>query len=418
MTLTLKPWSTADLPVLQRANTPEMTRFLGGPETEAQVVERHERYLRLNQSGEAEMYRIDVDGEPVGAIGFWQVDHDGVPAYEAGWSVESAWQGRGIASTALRQLIARVRQRGDRAFLVASPGADNAASHGVCRAAGFSRGGTFTEPWRGGSLMVTTWTLDMSPLDVADRVADVDERFSGALDRERWWPYYLPHWASRATTSARWRTGPEGLELRIDEDTAPWAPDIDGEVRVSHLQTAQRSGPAGSSIGQHRFRDGLVVREEQPDAGLWLVRYGVIEARLTAVRDARAMVAFWPIGVEDSPEHSGEICVCEIFGHELDDDGGWVGVGVKAQHDPGLRDDVEKIRVEGDLTQPHDYAVEWSPDRIRFFIDGRWVKTVNQSIGYPVQLMLDVYDLPLAPRGGSSYPFRMRVERVRSFPPV
>ena len=61
MTLALKPWSAADLPVLERANTPEMTRFIGGPETEAQVADRHERYLRLNQSGEAEMYRIDVD---------------------------------------------------------------------------------------------------------------------------------------------------------------------------------------------------------------------------------------------------------------------------------------------------------------------------------------------------------------------
>ena len=64
MTLALKPWSAADLPVLERANTPEMTRFIGGPETEAQVADRHERYLRLNQSGEAEMYRIDVDDEP------------------------------------------------------------------------------------------------------------------------------------------------------------------------------------------------------------------------------------------------------------------------------------------------------------------------------------------------------------------
>lgn len=418
MTLALKPWSDADLPVLERANTPEMTRYLGGPEPDEQVAARHERYLRLGRTGEAQMYRIDVDDEPVGAIGFWQVDRDGIPAYEVGWSVEPAWQGRGIATTALRHLVARVRERGDRSLLVAYPGADNAASQAVCRSVGFSRGGTLTEPWRGGSLTVTTWTLDMSPLEIGDRVADVDERFSGALDRERWWPYYLPHWASRATTSARWRTGAEGLELRIDEDTEPWAPDIDGEVRVSHLQTGQRSGPEGSSIGQHRFRDGLVVREAQPDAGLWIVQYGVIEVRLAAVRDARAMVAFWPIGIEDAPEHSGEICVCEIFGNDLDADGGWVTVGVKAQHDPNLRDDVEKIRVDGDLTAPHDYAVEWSPDRIRFFIDGRWVKTVGQSPAYPVQLMLDVYDLPLAPREESTYPFRMRVERVRSFPPA
>ena len=32
----------------------------------------------------------------------------------------------------------------------------------------------------------------------------------------------------------------------------------------------------------------------------------------------------------------------------------------------------------------------------RFFIDGRWVKTVGQAIDYPVQFMLDVYEFPRA----------------------
>ena len=43
------------------------------------------------------MFRIDADGTPVGGIGYWKVDHDGVPAWETGWSVEPAWQGLGIA---------------------------------------------------------------------------------------------------------------------------------------------------------------------------------------------------------------------------------------------------------------------------------------------------------------------------------
>ncbi|WP_243232024.1 GNAT family N-acetyltransferase [Microbacterium sp. CIAB417] len=416
MTVELRAWSAEDLPVLERANTPEMTRLLGGPETPEQVMARHEKYLRLWRSGEAEMYRIDLDDEPVGAIGFWQAEHEGTHAYEAGWGVEPAWQGRGIAREALRLLIARVRERGDRQLLVAYPGAENAASNALCRTTGFIQGRTFTEPWRGGELTVTAWALDMSPLDLAGRIPDLDERFVDTLDREIWSPYYLPHWSSRDAASARWRTGPDGLELRIDEDTAPWAPEWDGEVRVAHLQTGQRSGPVGSADGQHRFREGLVVREQQPEQRLHLVRHGVIEVRLSAVRDPRALSALWPIGFEDAPERSGEICVCEIFGDEIDDDGGWVCVGVKAQHDPALRDAFEKVRVTGDLTTPHDYAVEWSPDRIRFFIDGRWVKTVAQAIDYPMQLMLDLYDLPRAPRAASTYPMRMRVERIRTFP--
>ncbi len=149
------------------------------------------------------------------------------------------------------------------------------------------------------------------------------------------------------------------------------------------------------------------------------MRHGVIEARLAAIRHPDVMVAFWPIGFEDSPDDCGELCIAEIFGSDLDDDGGWVGVGVKPQNDPRLHEDFEKIRVDGDLTEPHDYAVEWTPQRVRFFIDGRWVKTVVQSLDYPVQLMLDVYEFPRADgaRDLAALPHVLRVERVRSFAP-
>lgn len=83
------------------------------------------------------------------------------------------------------------------------------------------------------------------------------------------------------------------------------------------------------------------------------------------------MVALWPIGFEEDPGESGEICVAEIFEADIDDSGGWVGVGVKAHHHLRLHTDVEMVRVTGNLTAMHDYAVEWPPERLRFFIDGR-----------------------------------------------
>ena len=418
--VTLAPWGPDDLPLLERANTPEMTAHLGGPETPAQLEERQARYLRLMGTGEAAMYRIEVDGTAAGGIGYWQVDHDGTPAWETGWNIFPEWQGRGIAREALRRLIRLVAERGDRELLVAYPGADNLASNALCRSAGFEQRGSGTGPWRGGELTFNVWVLDLSPLDLDGREPDLDERFGeGVLDEKVWWPHYLPHWSSRERTAARYSVAPDALELFIDADTAPWSSEFDGENRVSHLQTGQFSGERGGPIGQHRFRDGLVVREEQPERRLHLPRFGVIEVRMAAVRHPDAMAAFWPIGFEDTPEQSGEICIAEIFGSELDDEGGWVGVGVKRQHDPRLRDDVEKVRVDGDLTEMHDYAVEWTPDAIRFFIDHRWVKTVRQTIDYPVQLMLDLYELPRADgtRDTAALPHTLRVERVRTFPP-
>lgn len=394
-----------------------MTRYLGGPETPEQVRERHLRYLRLNERGEAWMFRIEVHGRPAGGIGVWPIERGGPPAYETGWNVIPEFQGRGVAWDALRLLLRIIADElPHRDRLYAFPVVENAPSNALCRAAGFVARGEQDEPFRGVVLHERVWELDMSPLDLGERTPAVDEQFAGSdLDAERWVPHYLPHWSSRADTAARYDLD-RGLQLRIDADTLPWAPELDPGVRVSHLQTGQFSGPVGSLIGQHRFREGLRVREEQPTRRGWLFRHGVLTARIAAIRHPATMVALWPIGFEEHPGESGEICVAEIFGADIDDSGGWVGVGVKAHHDPRLQTDFESVRVTGDLTTMHDYAVDWSAERLRFFIDGRWVKTVAQRIDYPVQLMLDVFELPGGARDVSQHPLVFTVERIASYP--
>ena len=161
MHVTLEPWAETDLPLLERANTPEMTRYIGGPEPPEKLIERNERYLRLSASGEAAMFRIEVDGEPAGGIGYWHVDHDGVPAYETGWNTLPEFQRRGVAREALRMLIPLVVARGDRELLVAYPGVDNPGSNALCRGAGFTHTGSGTEPWRGGELHYNVWVLTL-----------------------------------------------------------------------------------------------------------------------------------------------------------------------------------------------------------------------------------------------------------------
>lgn len=418
--LNLDPWRPEDLVVLESANTAEMTRFLGGPEDARDLAARHAEYLGFAENDSGAMFRILADGEPVGYAGWWREEHDGEPAYEIGCAVMPEWQGRGVATEALRRVVRLAAARGD-APVVGYANAENEASNSLCRRLGFELRGAGLFPSDDGGTTVNVWMLDVSPLDLTGRHPDFEEHFDeGVLDETTWWPYYTPHWSSRQLTAARYSVGGPGLELRIDPDTPPWAPELDGEIRVSHLQTGQRSGPLGSDVGQHRFRPGLIVREEQPERRLLLPHFGVIEARLAAIGHPSAMVALWPIGFEDEPHDCGEICIAEIFGSEVGEDHGWVGVGVKPQNDPRLTEDFEKIRVAGDLTQPHDYAVEWTRDELRFFIDHRWVKTVRQTIDYPVQLMLDVYEFPPeeGERDAAALPHRFRVTSLRTYPPV
>ena len=238
-----------------------------------------------------------------------------------------------------------------------------------------------------------------------------------ALDPGRWLPHYLPQWSSRRAAAARYDVGGGRLRLRVDADQPPWCPDLDGELRVSSLQTGVRSGPPGSREGQHRFHPDAVVTDAQEEQRLYTPRYGVVELRARASADPHAMVALWMIGFEDAPEESAEICVCEIFGHEVGPGRALVGMGVHPFGDPAITDEFEKVPVDLDVTDPHDYAVEWTPDLVRFFVDGRLVKVVEQSPAYPMQLMLSLYAFPsTAP--DQRWPKEFVVERVRGYRPV
>jgi hypothetical protein len=246
-------------------------------------------------------------------------------------------------------------------------------------------------------------------LDRSRYQIDFDDHFI-RFNPDHWLPYYLPHWASREHTRARYEVG-EGLTLRIDDDQAPWAPEHDGPLRVTNLQTGSRSGPVGSGDGQLRFRDGLVVSEQQPTERLYTPSSGLIEVRASALADANCMVALWLIGFEETPDASGEICVMEIVGSEVGSDRASVGMGIHPWHDPALVDDFEKIELRGDATEPHLYSVEWMPGLTRYFIDEREVKRSAQAPEYPMQLMLDVYEF----EPGGEYPKRFHVDFVRGW---
>jgi hypothetical protein len=200
----------------------------------------------------------------------------------------------------------------------------------------------------------------------------------------------------------------------IEGDQEPWCPELDGEVRVSSLQTGVFAGPLGSRVGQHRFHPDAVVREEQENVRLYTPRYGRIETRLRALDDPRCMVALWMIGYEDEPERSAEICVCEIFGRDIGAGKAKVGMGVHPFGDPAIVDDFEAVPVPIDACDFHVYAAEWAPDRVDFFVDGERVKTVEQSPAYPMQLMLNVYEFP-GEGGPEVYPKELVVDYVCGF---
>jgi hypothetical protein len=251
-------------------------------------------------------------------------------------------------------------------------------------------------------------------LDRSEFVLEFEETFaSGELSPLRWVPHYLPHWTTPERSAARFDLTGEGLRLRIDRDQPSWR-DADGGLRVSNLQSGSWAGPLGSNRGQHRHVDGLTVVTPQPERRLYTPGSGLVEAELRASIDPSTMLAFWLIGFEaDSPDDSAEICVVELFGDSIGAATSTLSLGVKAHHDPRMRDDMARIPLELDATGWHTYAAAWTPERVRFYVDDTLVRTVDQGVDYRMQLMVDLFEFRTDET--AAYPKTGEVAAVRGY---
>ena len=159
----IEPWGKDDLRLLTRImGDPEMTRFLGGPESPEKIAERQKRYATSHSTGQ--MFKIvdDETGEPAGSVGFWDKTWRGEEVYETGWSVLPEFQGLGIAAEATRQAIDAARTERKHRFLHAFPSVENAPSNAICRKLGFElvEECEFEFP-PGNQLRCNDWRLDL-----------------------------------------------------------------------------------------------------------------------------------------------------------------------------------------------------------------------------------------------------------------
>ncbi|MFC0216039.1 glycoside hydrolase family 16 protein [Paenibacillus chartarius] len=246
-----------------------------------------------------------------------------------------------------------------------------------------------------------------------------DDFDSEELDRSKWFPFYLPQWSSRARTAAHYRFEDSELILQITEDQEPWSPEFDGGIKVSNLQTGVYSGPLGSEYGQHRFSKSLRVREYQATERLFTPHYGYVELRAKGLHSPNNVCAFWMIGFEDHPERSAEICPFELKGWN---EGGatksTIGFGLHPFGDPKIKDEFFEREFPIDASRFHIYAVDWTSEGVRFYIDNELIHHSKQSPDYPMQLMLNIYEIPRpVSEGGQApvYPSEFRVDYIRCY---
>nr|WP_249315663.1 GNAT family N-acetyltransferase [Bacillus sp. FJAT-49711] len=161
----IEPWAKNDLDLLHLLNAPEMTVHFGGSENEEKILSRHKRYCEIAGQGTGRMFKILLLPyfEPVGSVGYWDTIWQEESVYEIGWSVLTAFQGRGIATIATAKAIDYINTEKKHSFIHAFPKINNPASNAICRKLGFSFNGEcdFEYPI-GNPIRCNDWVLEVS----------------------------------------------------------------------------------------------------------------------------------------------------------------------------------------------------------------------------------------------------------------
>ncbi|MET1180491.1 GNAT family N-acetyltransferase [Peribacillus simplex] len=134
----IKPWEDTDLALLFQLNAPEMMEHLGGTENNEQILKRHQRYLQIGDKGCMFSINLFPEAEAAGSVGYWQRVWNDEYVYEIGWSVLPSFQGKGIASQAVKALIEKVKAERKYKYIHAFPSINNPASNAICRKLGFN----------------------------------------------------------------------------------------------------------------------------------------------------------------------------------------------------------------------------------------------------------------------------------------
>ena len=188
-----------------------------------------------------------------------------------------------------------------------------------------------------------------------------DEFDAGSLDREKWITIGPDFWVNN-----------EQQAYVDDPGVINFLQGIPGaDDGVLMLRPVFSPG-----IDPKKDRNAPFVSGRIESKGKFDFTYGRAEARIRMPDAEGAWPAFWLLGNGKWPD-TGEIDIMEYVGEK-----DWIGV---ALHGPGYSGETPLVNKyffpEGiDVTDWHNYAVEWSEDKIEFLIDDRVIYRVTRPM--------------------------------------
>ncbi|MBR4051241.1 MAG: glycoside hydrolase family 16 protein [Clostridia bacterium] len=256
-------------------------------------------------------------------------------------------------------------------------------------------------------------------------VLDFSTEFNyGDLDTEYWLPQYLPHCtANTAGSSARYKVENGYLNLYITKDSPdyfggqPGSVDPDNLLWIANgIQTWEKN---------HLHPGGAQQMQVEPYEG-YATQYGYFEIRMKMPdTGGGGYASWWLIGTQDDAhsdgtmsKQNGEIDVLETFFKSP----GVFEPKVHAWDDPDLDEWASKVELDGDpsdyINEFHTYAMDWRPEGITFYVDGKEVAQTKESPQYRMCMILSMYinsDFSGWDEPENEYPIEWLIDYVRVY---
>lgn len=161
----LRDISMDDLPLYERMLTdPDMMSELGGPLPKQGLSEKLRGIVESVEAGTVGYYVIVPDsdaGAGAGSVCIWDHDWNGERISEIGWMVLPEFQGRGLASEAVRSILHKARSETRWDVIHAFPAVTNAPSNAICQKTEFSRIEECDFDYAGRVLRCNHWRIDL-----------------------------------------------------------------------------------------------------------------------------------------------------------------------------------------------------------------------------------------------------------------
>ena len=153
--------------------------------------------------------------------------------------------------------------------------------------------------------------------------------------------------------------------------------------------------------GECEYTSGRIRTVTDDGDVLFSTKYGRIEARISMPAEVGMWPAFWMMPVDNKYGTwpcSGEIDIVEARGRIADEINGTIHYGEKAPNNKKNGEDY--FLKDSSIEEFHIYAIEWTPDEIKWFVDGE--QYYASSSWYAVDKDNNVVDYP-APFNESFY---------------